>query len=201
MYIPKHFEMDDQEGIYDVIEQNGFATLVSQHQGLPYATHLPLTLDRDLGVLYCHVARPNTQWKDIEGQDVLAIFQGPHSYISPSWYETNKAVPTWNYVSVHVYGRVAIVNDEQELMDSLKDMVNKYEKPDSSYNLSEVDPAYIKGLSQGIVGLKIKIDKLEGKKKLSQNHPIERQELVIQQLEKSTSDEAKQVAQLMRKNL
>ncbi|WP_257350772.1 FMN-binding negative transcriptional regulator [Pseudalkalibacillus decolorationis] len=201
MYIPKHFEMNEKAEIYDMIEQHGFATICSQHEGSPYATHLPLTLDRGEGVLRGHFARPNTQWKDIEGQEVLAIFQGPHSYISPSWYETNRAVPTWNYTAVHVYGQVEIVQSEKELMDSLRVMVQKYESPDSPYKLNEVDPAYIEGSSKGIVGIKMKISRLEGKQKLSQNHPVERQERVIQQLEQIQSDNTKQIAQLMKENV
>ena len=80
-------------------------------------------LNKENSYLYGHFARPNPQWKDIENQKVLAVFQGPHCYISPSWYETNRAVPTWNYVTVHVYGEVELLEDEQELMDSLHDLV------------------------------------------------------------------------------
>ena len=109
MYIPKHFTIKDEETKYEMIEQNSFATLFSQHNGAPYATHLPLLLNRETLTLSGHFARPNEQWKDSGNQQVLAIFQGPHSYISPSWYETNKAVPTWNYVAVHVYGELEIV--------------------------------------------------------------------------------------------
>lgn len=201
MYIPKHFKMEDEELIVDFIEKNSFGMLVSQHNGEPYATHLPLTLKKEEGLLYGHFARPNGQWKDIENQNVLVVFHGPHCYISPSWYETDHAVPTWNYVAVHVYGQIEIVKDSQELFDSLLTMVNKYEKPDSTYQLKDVDPDYIEGLSKGIVGFKIKISKMEGKAKLSQNHPEERQKLVIEQLEKSSDQHDKQIADLMRKNL
>lgn len=201
MYIPRDFKISDEVKMFEIMEKNSFATVFSQHNGEPFATHLPLTLDKEEGCLFGHFARPNNQWKDIENQKVLVIFQGPHSYISPSWYETDKAVPTWNYVAVHVYGQMELVHDDQALYDSLRELVDKYEQPDSSYSLNKVNPDYIKGMSKGIVGFKIKITRMEGKAKLSQNHPVERQELVINQLEKAMQDNQKQMAELMRNNL
>ncbi|MEK4933850.1 MULTISPECIES: FMN-binding negative transcriptional regulator [Bacillus] len=201
MYIPKHFTIQDEETKYEIIEQNSFATLFSQHNGAPYATHLPLLLNRETLTLSGHFARPNEQWKDSENQQVVAIFQGPHSYISPSWYETNKAVPTWNYVAVHVYGELEIVEDEQELIDSLQDLVHKYENPKSTYSLNDVDANYMEGLSRGIVGFKIKINKIEGKAKLSQNHSMERRKLVVEELEKVGSEGSRGIARLMKKGV
>lgn len=201
MYIPKHFTIQDEETKYEMIEQNSFAALFSQHNGAPYATHLPLLLNKATLTLYGHFARPNEQWKDSGNQQVLAVFQGPHSYISPSWYETNKAVPTWNYVAVHVYGELEIVEDEQELIDSLQDLVHKYENPKSTYSLNDVDLNYMEGLSRGIVGFKIKINKIEGKAKLSQNHSVERRELVIEELEKVGSEGGRGIAELMKKGV
>ncbi|OAS85379.1 FMN-binding negative transcriptional regulator [Metabacillus litoralis] len=201
MYIPKQFKIDDEEVIYDFIEKYGFATLFSQHKGEPYATHLPLMLNKSENALYGHFARPNEQWKDAENQQVLVIFQGPHCYISPSWYETTKAVPTWNYVSIHLYGKIEIIEDEKVIFDSLNDLVNKYESTDSPYNLNDVEPDFIKGMSKGIVAFRIKITKIEAKAKLSQNHPVERQELIIKHLENTFQQDNLQVASLMKKNL
>ncbi|USK41733.1 FMN-binding negative transcriptional regulator (plasmid) [Cytobacillus firmus] len=201
MYIPKHFQLDDEEMIYDFIEKYSFATLFSQHNGEAYATHLPLTLNKDESALYGHFARPNGQWKDIESQQVLVVFQGPHCYISPSWYETTMAVPTWNYVSIHLYGKVKILEDQKVIFDSQNGMVNKYESPDSSYNLKDIDSAFIEGMNKGIVAFKIKITIIEAKAKLSQNHPVERQQLVIKQLEKSSEQNNIQIASLMKNNL
>jgi transcriptional regulator len=201
MYIPKHFQLNDEEMIYDFIKEYSFATLFSQHNGEPYATHLPLTLNKGENALYGHFARPNEQWKDAENQQVLVVFQGPHCYISPSWYETSMAVPTWNYVSIHIYGRLEVIENQKIILDSLNDMVNKYEKPDSSYNLNEIDSRFIEGMSKGIVAFKINITKIEAKAKLSQNHPVERQQLVIKQLENSSEQNNLQIASLMKKNL
>ncbi|HEK9102094.1 FMN-binding negative transcriptional regulator [Bacillus pfraonensis] len=198
MYIPKYFDIKDEKIKYEIIEQNSFATLFSQHNGAPYATHLPLLLNRNERILYGHFARPNEQWQDVRNQEILAVFQGPHCYISPSWYETKEAVPTWNYVAVHVYGEMEIVDDEQELIDSLRDLVNKYEDPASSYSLDEVEPNYVEGLSKGIVGFKIKINRIEGKWKLSQNHSAKRQERVVKHLEQMDSENHKEIAMLMK---
>ena len=184
MYIPKHFELRDEQAIFDVIHQYSFATLISQHDGAPFATHLPLFLDEDKTYIYGHFARPNPQWKDMQNQSVLAIFQGPHSYISPSWYETNQAVPTWNYVTVHVAGEMELLEDAIEIQESLNTLITKYESPSSPYRIEEVDSSYVTNLTKGIVPFKLKITAIEAKAKLSQNHSPERQALVIEQLEK-----------------
>ncbi len=169
MYIPSHFKISDTQVAFDIMKENSFATLFSQHDGMPYATHLPLLVDNDQQSLYGHFARPNAQWKDIEGQPILAVFHGPHCYISPSWYETKTAVPTWNYVTVHVYGQVELLTQEDEVMESLQEMVAYYEAPNSPYKLEDIDDGYLAGMSKGIQGFKIKIDKIEAKAKLSQN--------------------------------
>ncbi|WP_397538181.1 FMN-binding negative transcriptional regulator [Rummeliibacillus pycnus] len=201
MFIPKHFEIKNKDIIYDFIERFSFATVFSQNKGEPYATHLPLILNKDENSLYGHFARANGQWKDVEDKQVLVVFQGPHCYISPSWYETTKAVPTWNYVAIHLYGMMEILEDDKVIFDSLNNLVNKYESPDSPYNLGTVEPSFIEGMSKGIVAFKIKITKIEAKAKLSQNHPVERQKLIIEQLEKTSNQENIQVASLMRENL
>lgn len=201
MYIPNYFKITDETIAYDIMNEHSFATLISQNNGMPFATHLPLMLNKENTYLYGHFARPNPQWTDIQNQTVLAIFHGPHCYISPSWYETNKAVPTWNYVTVHVYGEVELLEDEHELMNSLQEMVLKYEAPDSSYRLQDVDGEFLTGMNKGIQGFKIKINKIEGKAKLSQNHSTQRQELVIEQLDQFSSTDEKQISSLMKANL
>ncbi|MGM0840302.1 MAG: FMN-binding negative transcriptional regulator [Bacillota bacterium] len=201
MYIPKDFKITDESVALGAIKEHSFATLFSQHDGMPVATHLPLLLDEKNTYLYGHFARPNPQWKEIGNQTVLAVFHGPHCYISPSWYETSKAVPTWNYVTVHVYGKVELLEDEKELMESFHDMVSNYEAPDSPYRLKDAGAEYLAGLSKGVQGFKIRINKIEGKAKLSQNHSVQRQELVIRQLEQITRTEEQQIASLMKANL
>ncbi|UHA58629.1 FMN-binding negative transcriptional regulator [Metabacillus litoralis] len=201
MYIPKYFKITDEKMAHDVIKEHSFATLFSQHNGMPFATHLPLILNKENSYLYGHFARPNPQWQDIKNQTVLAIFHGPHCYISPSWYETNKAVPTWNYVTVHVYGEVELLEDDNELIGSLHDMVLKYETPESTYRLEDVDAEFLAGMNKGVQGFKIKINRIEGKVKLSQNHSLQRQELVINQLEQKSNTDEQQIAKLMKVNV
>ncbi len=201
MYIPSDFKVKDETMTYDIIKEHSFATLFSQHDGIPFATHLPLILNKENTYLYGHFARPNPQWKDIKNQIVLAIFHGPHCYISPSWYETKQAVPTWNYVTVHVYGEVELLEDENELMDSLHQMVLKYEGTDNSYRLQDVDTEFLSGMNKGVQGFRIKINKIEGKAKLSQNHSVQRQELVINQLEQIPNTDEQQISSLMKANL
>ncbi|MGG4491254.1 FMN-binding negative transcriptional regulator [Metabacillus idriensis] len=201
MYIPAQFTIKDETISFGIMREHSFATLFSQHNGMPFATHLPLILNKENSTLYGHFARPNPQWTDIKNQTVLAIFHGPHCYISPSWYETNKAVPTWNYVTVHVYGEVELLEDEHELMNSLHDMVSKYETPDSSYRLHNVDSEYLSGMNKGVQGFKIKISKIEGKAKLSQNHPVQRQELIVNQLDQISTTNEQQISLLMKANL
>ncbi|GKU79180.1 FMN-binding negative transcriptional regulator [Paenibacillus sp. L3-i20] len=200
MYIPKHFRIDDSEKIYDFIESNSFGIIFSNHNQRPEASHLPFIVERGEGYLYGHFARPNTQWKDIGQQEVLIVFSGPHIYISSSLYETNLSVPTWNYVAVHVYGRVEIIEDLQEGIKSLEKLVTKYEGSTSPYSINETNRQFVEGLSKGIVMFKMKIERMEGKWKLSQNHSKERQFNVIKYLEQSTSEDAQQIADLMKQN-
>lgn len=196
MYIPSHFKIKEDAFMHSMIKKYGFATLFSQHKGVPFATHIPLMFDKNRAYLNGHFARPNPQWTDIDGQTVLAVFHGPHCYISPSWYESNRAVPTWNYIAVHVYGKAELIEGE-ELKESLSDLVKKYEAPDSRYKLEDVDAAYLEGLNRGIVGFKIKIEEMEGKAKLSQNHSLERRTLVIHELEQIESENERKIAAYM----
>lgn len=137
----------------------------------------------------------------MENKKILAIFHGPHTYISPSWYETKKSVPTWNYLSVHVYGKASLVQNEEELRKSLDELILKYEGEESPFFLRNMDEKYIDALIKGIIGIKIKITKIEATAKLSQNHSLERKNLVIQELEKQKDQNANEIAKWMRENL
>ncbi|MEY9975800.1 putative FMN-binding regulatory protein PaiB [Lysinibacillus sp. RC79] len=127
-----------------------------------------------------------------------ALFHKPHCYISPSWYETNQAVPTWNYVAVHVYGEIELIEHDDELLDSFNNMIIKYELHTSTYSLTQVDEQLVSNLNKGVQGFKLKILSMEGKKKLSQNHSNERQQLVIQKLEEIEHTNEQQIARLMK---
>lgn len=200
MYIPKQYRLEDQQKIHRIINEYSFATVVSIHQGVPTATHLPLYLSDDKNFLYGHFARANLQWKDILDQQVLAIFNGPHSYISSSWYETKDSVPTWNYMAVHVNGLVELMEDEEEIRVSLHHLVEKYEATNSSYDIDAVDSKYMNSLLKGIVPFKIRISSIEAVAKLSQGHSKERQALVIDELLKRNDGFDKDIAKVMMKN-
>jgi transcriptional regulator len=116
MYVPTSFRVEDEEVLADFIGRYGFATLVTAADGSPFATHLPITYDRDGGKLVGHMARANPQWRAFEaGGEVLVMFQGPHAYVSPSYYASDFAVPTWNYAAVHVYGVAKAITEEEQL--------------------------------------------------------------------------------------
>lgn len=197
MYNPKPFQVDEQAKLYDFIDRHSFGILISTSSHEIVATHLPLLLDREQGVLYGHFAKANKQWEGISEQQVLVIFQGPHHYISSSWYETNQSVPTWNYVAVHAYGHAELVEDERELLATLREQVRKYESEDSIYGLDETNRELIEGLMKGIVGFRIRIERLEGKWKLSQNHSPERRQRVVDALIRIGSEQAAEIARHM----
>ena len=129
MYIPKYFRNNNQQEIEAFISKNTFAVLVTYDGQKPVATHLPLELETAINgekVLRGHIARGNPQWRSFENNhQALAIFSGPHSYVSSSWYN-HINVPTWNYIAVHVYGQIKILTEE-EVYASLKNLINKYE--------------------------------------------------------------------------
>lgn len=200
MYIPKQYLLKDEQKIRQFIKEYSFASFVSMHDGVPAATHLPLYLSADHQYLYGHFARANPQWKDIEGQQVLAIFSGPHSYISSSWYETKDSVPTWNYVAVHVNGSIEFLKDEKEIRLSLHHLIDKYETPNSTYDVNAVDSNYMNSLLKGIVPFKLHITSIEAVAKLSQGHSKERQGLVIEELLKRNNGFDVEIAKLMKDN-
>lgn len=189
MYTPKAFELNDPVSQYQVIRNYPFGTLVSHGIGALAATHLPLLLvDNENGtpVLQAHIARNNDEFALLpDGTPVLAIFHGPHAYISPGWYPTKessngKAVPTWNYVSVHVHGVLKIKTDRTWLRDHLMRQTERYERAQEiPWSIDDAPPEFIDVMLKSIVGLEITITRIEAKEKLSQNRPaIDRQGVI-----------------------
>jgi transcriptional regulator len=203
MYIPKHTEVTDKNEIFDIIENNSFAILITNSQSNLKATHIPMLLDRnegELGTLTGHIAAANDQLSNYE-YEALAIFQGVHKYISSSWYETNQSVPTWNYVSAHAYGLIEIKNEFEDKLEIVSRLVEFYEAEDSSYKVSSLDKNYLSGQLKGITAFSIRITRLEGKKMLSQNHSEQRQRLVIENLDAMCDDNAREISAMMKKNI
>jgi transcriptional regulator len=212
MYVPAHFAPPNLDAVYAAIERYSFATLVSAAGGL-VASHLPLLLDRPVardsvagtrhgvpgyGALLGHMARANSQWREAAGQDVLAIFWGPHAYISPQWYAADKVVPTWNYVAVHAYGRLELIEDPAAAEALLRRTVALYEAPQPRPWTLDEPPEFIERLRAQIVAFRIPIERLEGKWKLNQNHPTERRARVIAALESQGDENSREIARLMR---
>jgi transcriptional regulator len=199
MYIPKHFREDDITTLHKFMQAYSFATLVTQHEGVPFATHLPFILDTQRGshgTLLAHMAHANTQWHDFNSeQEILTIFQGPHAYISPSWYEVELSVPTWNYAVVHAYGIPHLIEDGEELYKLLKTLIETHEAQFKNPWPFQLPEGYLQKMIRGIVGFEIEITRLEGKFKMSQNRTESERENVIAALQESS--ETQPVADLM----
>lgn len=200
MYLPHHFQQSDLPTLHEHIERHGFGLLVSPSEQGPQASHLPLLLDRTAGhygQIVGHMARANEQWRQAEGAVVLAAFSGPHAYISPSWYEAENVVPTWNYTAVHAQGRFQAIHEAAELTEIVRAYVNHYERPmPRPWQLEEGE--FLQRMTRQIVGFRIPIERLEGKWKLSQNHPRPRREKVIRALEAAGTEDSLAIATLMR---
>lgn len=173
MFIPSSFRISDRDTLLAFIERYGFATLVSTDpNGVPFATHLPLLLDRSSDLLLGHIARANPQWEMFGGRESLAIFHGPHAYVSPSWYTAAPAVPTWNYATVHVYGIPRVI-DAERTADVVDRLVSKYEKHRPNPWLGDMPDDYRRRMLAGIVGFEMPLTRIEGKFKLGQNRSAE----------------------------
>ncbi|PRZ28286.1 FMN-binding negative transcriptional regulator [Flavobacterium granuli] len=201
MYIPDLYKNENQEEINAFLRENSFGILINQTEGKLWATHIPLELDTDKdgkAVLQGHLSKENPQWKGFTDNDnVLAVFSGPHSYISPSWYD-HENVPTWNYIAVHVYGKIKIIEGEA-VMESLKKLVDKYEK-------NSENPVRIEDLSEetmkqacGIVAFEIEIKEIQATKKMSQNRDDKNYKNIISELEKTENNQSIAVANEMKK--
>ncbi len=199
MYIPSAHRIDDQDLILELMRQNPFATLVTTVDGVPVATHLPVLIQGgEPMVIFGHIARQNQQWKAWTPEsESLLIFAGPHGYISPDWYETRPNVPTWNYVSIHVYGRIQIVEDAEASIAHLAELVKTFDP-----NLSELQPEsmsreYFQKLLPGIVAFRMEVQRVDAKAKLNQNKSEVDRQAIRRRFSTSEDPEQKKMAGLM----
>ncbi len=206
MYIPKDFLVNDQEQIAKFMQMNNFATLVSSDGERPVASHLLFEVaagDEDDLTLNCHMARANDQWRAFQpNQEVLVIFGGAHTYISPRWYSSTGNVPTWNYQAVHAYGTPEIVDDQDELYHILTRLVDRYESNSGAvpeYHLDALPKELVLEKMKGIVGLRIRVTHLEAKFKLSQNRSQAERENIIVELGKRGDENSSKIAAAMTK--
>ncbi len=203
MYTPPHFRADNEDELYELMEEFSFATLVSAGDGPPTATLAPFVLRRDATGgrrLWGHIARSNPQWQSLdEKREVLVIFRGPDAYISPSWYTNSPNVPTWNFTVVHAYGLPHLLApDHWRTRWILEQTVDQYESRLEEPWRLEVPTEYFTSLVQGVVAFEIELTQLEGQFKLSQNHPQANRLGVIAGLERRPDTAAREVARIMR---
>ena len=201
MYIPKFFKVDDIEKAKAFIHENGFGILINQVDGKPWATHIPLVIEtssNNKSILFGHIAKANNQWKAFqEDQEVLVIFQGPHSYISSSWYD-HENVPTWNYTAVHVYGKIKIT-DTETLYKQLSKLVDKYETGNENpVSVSKMSASMVENQMNAIVGFEIHITEIQAAEKFSQNRDQKNYTNIIAELEKKGDVDSLKVAAEMK---
>ena len=207
LYIPPHFRETDKDYLQAEIRRIGFATLTTVGQNGPLISHLPVFLDTSVGSfgqLRCHVARANPQWRDSDfSKTALAVFMGPDTYVSPSWYpskkEHGKAVPTWNYVSICARGQIEVFQDRDELAAHVAELSNLHEAAFTEpWQVSDAPGDYIERQLKGIIGFRFTIDALEGKMKLSQNRSESDRSGVAIALSVSPDANAQAVANMMK---
>ena len=202
VYLPPHFTESRRPVLVAHIEQHDFGLLISHSEAGLVASHIPFLVEHHGEELHLlgHLARPNPQVEDLRrGSEVLAIFSGPHAYVSPSWYAAGPAVPTWNYADVHAYGTVRAVEDGGWLRRLLRRLSDRHEAGNpAAWRMQNLPEAYLDGMLKGIVGLDITVTRLEGKFKLSQNRPAVDRPRVVAALERCGDADAAGVAALMR---
>jgi transcriptional regulator len=175
MYVPESFRESDPQALHGFIREFPFATLVNCADGVPQVTHLPLAFDAAAGVLRGHMARANPHWKSIEPDGAaLAIFLGPHAYVSPQWYPSKpaggKVVPTWNYAAVHAHGPLRVIEDAAWLLANVTALTDQQEAAfPQPWKVADAPADYLRKMLTAIVGVELKVMRLTGKWKLSQN--------------------------------
>jgi transcriptional regulator len=206
MYVPPHFEETRLEVLHELIRARPLATVVTLSADGINANHIPLHLCEQqgrLGALRGHVARSNPMWRDrVEDVEALAIFQGAHGYISPSWYPTKrehgKVVPTWNYAVVHAYGPLRVIDDPVWLRELLEVLVRRHEASSiAPWSISDAPPEFIERMIGSIVGFEIVISRLNGKWEASQNQPAENRAGVVEALKQRGDPTAIEMAELV----
>lgn len=201
MYIPSAFEVTDPDKLTEVISSNSFGLLISRDGDSFFASHLPFLYhpkQGKQGLLVSHMAKANRHWQLFkEHEEAFVIFTGPHAYISPTWYAAEIAVPTWNYVTVHVHGYPRIKETESELNGILEETVKKHESGLPNPWTPNLPNELKAKLQQAIVGFEIEISRMEGKFKLGQNRSIEDREKMLRMLQNSSDPESIRLAEFM----
>ena len=208
MYTPKHFQEHDEVVLFALLEQYPFASLITYSDSGIEVNHIPFYLQQkeDRKVLLGHIAKGNPLWKNIqEGSQVLVIFNGPNCYISPNYYpskqENGRAVPTWNYVAVHVKGNMQYLHDDKKKLAIVNELTNLHEANQKTpWSVSDAPSIYIEKMLPAIVGIEIEITSLVGKWKVSQNQPEKNQQGVITGLLSEADLNSLTMAEIIKEN-
>ena len=204
MYLPEQFKETSPERIAALIESHSFGMLVTAPGGAPFVSHLPFIYDQSSGQkgrIFCHMARANPQWQHLSAAaEALVIFQGPHAYVSPSWY-SSPGVPTWNYAVAHLRGKPRIIDSEFELESLLERLTRAHESNMPEPWSAELADERRAKLLNAIVGIEIEVAEIQAKFKVSQNRPMEDQRSVIEHLAESKSQADVAMADLMKEML
>lgn len=201
MYIPTHYLTTDKYEMISFMRQFSFATIITTKDNFPVATHLPffITIKDDQVILTSHFSKANDQWKDIDNHSVLVIFSQPHAYISPTHYDSELNVPTWNYMSVHAYGKGTIITEQTQTLEILEKTIDNFE---SAYRpqWEKLPEEYKSAMIKGIVAFEIVVTDLQGKKKLSQNKKENEKQKIIENLSKSKDTNEQYIAAYMERD-
>lgn len=202
VYLPPAFTETREDVLLAHIERHDFGLLVTHGAAGLISSQIPFLAERRDGKLYlqAHIARANPQGADLDGVgEALAIFPGPHAYISPSWYEAGPAVPTWNYAAVHAYGPARRIDDPVWLRELVRRLSERHEaREPAPWDMQALPEPYVQSMLNGIVGIEIAVSRLEGKFKLSQNRPAADRPRITAALERRDDPDSRAVAQLMR---
>jgi len=196
MHIPKYYREEDSEIILTFLKQNNFPALITFDGERPIATHAPVEVVEDENgiTIYGHMSRANPQWKSFDGQEILLIFQGAHTYISPRWYN-HINVPTWNYKIVHVYGKVREIQGD-ELFSLLSRVVQNHES-NTSYRIEELPQDFVQKEMKGIFGFAVDVTRIDAGYKLSQNRNDEDHKNIVHELKNRDDEYSKEIAKSM----
>jgi len=202
MYVSHFYREEDLKKVADFVREHDFATLVLSQDGVPVASHLLMDFETSpdgTWLVSGHMARANKLWRAFDSaKEVLLIFGGPNTYISPTWYN-HLNVPTWNYIAVHLYGAPRVIDGGPELEDILSRLIKRYETQ-SNYRMETLPPDFREKEMRGAVGFQVKVTRVEANFKLSQNRSDEDHASVIQQLEARGDEQSLVIANEMKKN-
>jgi transcriptional regulator len=195
VYLPQHFKEERPEVLHALMRSHPLAALVTNGPRGIEANHIPLLADAEKGLLLGHLARANSQWQGLQpGAEAMAIFQGPHAYVSPNWYPTKqehgRVVPTWNYAVVHVWGELTVYSEPDRLLAFLERLTAEHERSEPQpWKPGDAPSSYVDGLLRAIVGVELRITRMEGKWKMSQNQPPANREATAEAFERLERDD------------